>query len=272
MSTLKLNPDKVVSPVLCREFTIPEIRFGLRDDVNRCLIREKTVTIILNGIEMIYLMCLPMDLEYLTLGFLYTEGILESREDVVDIQVDERSLSVSVNTVNPEKLAGAVFMKRTVTSGCGKGVIFRNVSNAQRPRISSDFSISFAELQSLWDEIDRRDTLYRKTRGVHGSALCSSSEVIYFNPDIGRHNTIDRIAGKCFLEFIPVENKFLVCSGRFSSEMVLKLGAMGIPLAISRSVPTDLAVELAEDMGITLASTRVMRNLTIFSHPERVTN
>jgi len=141
---------------------------------------------------------------------------------------------------------------------------------SDQPVIESDFKISVKGLTHLWKQSRAFDNLYRRTRGVHSSVLCDEKEVLYYSPDIGRHNTLDRIAGKCFMETIPTENKIVFCTGRFSSEMLYKLGRIGIPIAISRSIPTDVAVKKADKMGITLGSTKNMKHIILYSHPERI--
>jgi FdhD protein len=233
-------------------------------------VREGKLAIELNGVELIYLLCIPFDLPYLALGFLYTEGILTGKDQIASIELAGDSQTVSVRTRDPGALAGGVFLKRTITSGCGRGVVFRSLLNPARPRVESAFCLGVAELWTLWARIGELDELYRQTRGVHSAALCSRDEVLYFTPDIGRHNTIDRIAGKCVWEDLPVEDKVIVSSGRFSSEMVMKLAALGVPVAIARSAPTDLAVELADEMGLTLASTKGGNKLTVYTHPYRI--
>ena len=261
-----MSPERL----LCRNFETVSIQSDHWMSRQSCLICERTVGLNLNGAEMIHLLCLPIHLEYLALGFFYTEGIITDKNQIESIQISEDPRSVNIQTNGYDQLKDAIYFKRTVTSGCGKGMIFRNVENAERPSVTSVFSIPLENLFGLSQMIRKEDSLYRRTRGVHSSVLCGADGIVYFSPDIGRHNTIDRVAGKCFWEGISVEDKVLFCTGRFSSEMVLKLGSLGVPIAISRSTPTDIAVELAQEIGITLATTKSMRKLTIYSHPERI--
>lgn len=236
------------------------------------LIREASLDVDVDDIPVISLLCLPVELEYLALGFLFTEGFIQSRRDVTSIRVSRNPLRIDIRTNRGEDLARQIVAKRTITSGCGRGILFRNSGDWRKPVVQSDFRISTTRLIELWRRIGENDDLYRKTRGVHSSVLCSRETIEYFSPDIGRHNTIDRVAGKCLWDEIEVREKLLFCTGRFSSEMVLKLGEIGIPVAVSRSTPTDIAVEMAQDMGITLASTKDMRKLVIYTHSDRIAN
>ncbi len=94
--------------------------------------------------------------------------------------------------------------------------------------------------------------VYRITGGVHSAALCDTGSILVFADDIGRHNAIDKIFGQSLLENIPTRDRIILTSGRISSEILLKVAKRNIPIIISKSAPTNLAVRLANDLGITL--------------------
>jgi FdhD protein len=105
---------------------------------------------------------------------------------------------------------------------------------------------------------------------VHNAALCDPEGIVIFRDDIGRHNAIDKIHGECFLEELPVEGKLLLTTGRISSEILIKAGKMGIPILVSRSSPTSLALELAERTGITVIGQVRGGGMAVYSRPERL--
>ena len=119
-------------------------------------------------------------------------------------------------------------------------------------------------------KLSERSTLYKLTHGVHNAAICSADGMEIFQSDIGRHNAIDKLYGQCLLEKIQLEEKVVVTSGRVSSEILTKVGLMGTPILISRSAPTDKAVRLADRIGLTLIARVRGQKMSIYTHPERV--
>src|SRR5690625_2672954 len=111
---------------------------------------------------------------------------------------------------------------------------------------------------------------FQRTGGVHNAALATPGELLFTRTDIGRHNALDKIFGAMLQEKIPAKGKLVVFSGRVSSEVLLKISKMGIGLIISKSAVTDLAVKLAEDLGITVIGFARKNRMNIYTHPERV--
>ncbi len=116
----------------------------------------------------------------------------------------------------------------------------------------------------------RGSELYRAAGGVHSAALATAGEIVIFRDDIGRHNAVDKIHGECFLRDIPVADKILLTTGRISSEILVKAAKLGVAILVSRSSPTDLALELAARTGITVVGQVRGGGLTIFTGEERV--
>jgi FdhD protein len=263
---------KTVNKNLCRSLDAVRIEVDSRSEIQHYIVRETSVEVHVDGIPLISLLCLPVDLRYLGVGFLYTERFFTGKDDMISVESSSDPHIISIQTTDKEIASRKIISKRTITSGCGKGIIFRTAIDSLNPTVDSEFTIPISRLETLWNNMGSYDDLYRCTRGVHSSALCSREEILYFSADIGRHNTLDRLAGKCFLEDIPASDKIVFCTGRFSSEMVLKLGTIGIPIAISRSTPTDTAVDLASKLNICLGSTKNMKQLIVYTHPWRIEN
>lgn len=217
------------------------------------VVREYPFTIYVNDKELITLLCSPDSLKELTLGFLYSEGLISSLSDVDQITIDEeRGISyVYINRIDPfnEEFRG----KRTITSGCGKGTVFYNVIDSFRSKkIEKPMYVPADKIKGLMKEFNENSKLFRETGGVHSCAMCNLDGIIIFKEDIGRHNALDKVLGHAILEGIDTKDKIILTSGRISSEMLIKTAKRQIPVIISRSAPTSLAIEIAQKLNITL--------------------
>lgn len=237
------------------------------------VVRETALTIHVNGKELATLVCSPMDLEYMAVGFLCAEGILQKREDLKGITLDEEEGMAWVETGGDASLAEKVFLKRYITPCCGRSrtsFYFATDALLCRP-VTSELKVSRKTVVNLAAELQERSGLFRRTGGVHGAALARNDEILIFREDIGRHNTLDKIYGQCFLEEIPRHDKMIIFSGRVSSEILLKVAKMGAPILVSRSAPTDLALKLAEDLRVTVIGFARGNRMNIYTHPDRIT-
>ena len=232
--------------------------------------RELPVTIILNDQELVTLLCTPVDLNYLAIGFLASEGLVHGKDEIKRVNVDAQRGVVRVETEMTEESPAELVFKRVITSGCGRGASFYSAADAASQKVDSPMKISAEEVFTLAPEFQHRSTLYRATHGVHGAALCDSKGILVFSEDIGRHNAIDRIFGKCLLEDIATASRVVITSGRITSEIVHKVAKRGIPIIISISAPTDLGVKTADSLGITLIAMVRGPNMDIYTHDWRV--
>ncbi len=235
--------------------SIPVVRFTEEgeSEFEDIVARELPLTIILNNQELVTLLCTPKDLDYLAIGFLFSEGLLRDKDEIKKILVDDEIGVVRVETKEDKALADELVFKRLITSGCGRGTSFYSAAGAQgQARVESLIQISRPEILSLVKDFQRRSQIYRTTGGVHSAALCDTKHILVFSEDIGRHNAIDKIFGECVLKDIATGERLVITSGRISSEMLLKVARSNIPIIISRSAPTDLGVKLANELGVTL--------------------
>lgn len=234
------------------------------------VIRERPLTLYLNGQEFVTLLCTPELTDMLAVGFLRSEGLIRNYTDITSLRVDEGEGFVFVETEGGS-LAEKLYGKRTITSGCGKGTVFFSVLDSLKTApVQSTLRISYLQVLNLSDLLQEKASLFMQTGGVHSAALCTPTEVIYFCEDLGRHNAVDKIVGLCLKNMVAITDKVLVTSGRISSEILVKTARLGIPLLVSRAAPTTLSVELAEKLGITLIGFVRGRRFNIYSHPERV--
>ncbi|MDO7785670.1 formate dehydrogenase accessory sulfurtransferase FdhD [Desulforamulus aquiferis] len=234
------------------------------------IVREVPVTLFLNGKEFVTMVCSPEGLEELAVGFLCSEGLVQTPEDLIEVKVDSENGVIHVQASEGE--SEAKFLKRNITSCCGRGrPVFYFVNDAKSMnKITSNLLVSPGQVWDLSDRLEEMSVLFRQTGGVHNAALCAPTEVILFYEDVGRHNAVDKIFGRAFLNRIPLDDKILVFSGRVSSEIIIKVGKMGLPVIISRSAPTDLGLEMANKLGITVVGFAKGERMNVYTYPERI--
>ena len=244
-----------------------------REQTEDIVVREYPITIILNDEELVTMLCSPKNFDFLAVGFLFSEGLLESKDEIKNILVDEKRGIVRVDTNDVKVIDNEFLFKRLITSGCGRGASFYRAADAEnRVKIESDTTISTSQVLSLMKEFQQKSEVFRTTGGVHSAALCDTESILIFQEDIGRHNAIDKIFGECVLKDIPVEGKVVVTSGRVSSEILLKVSRREIPIIISKSAPTDLGVRLADQMGMTLLGFARGKRVNAYTNDWRITD
>ena len=230
-------------------------------------ITETPVSLTVNGEVWTTFMCTPVHVEAMMVGFLFNEGVIDSMNEVADIRICEHGDNVDVwlthDAPKPESW--------TRTSGCTGGVTA--VDSIQKPRpasVPNGMTLSQGQIHNLVEMLFESQELYRETGGVHTSALSDGDRVILSAEDIGRHNTLDKIAGLSLMEKPDTEKKVLITTGRISSEMLQKAVRMGAGVLISRTSPSSLSIELAEKWGVTLIGYARRNRFNLYSTPERI--
>ncbi len=239
------------------------------------VVKEYPLTIFLNDEELVTLLCSPSSISFLAIGFLMSEGLIKNKSDIKKIVVNEENGIVHVDTYNSSSLSRQLFSKRIITTGCGKGSMFYNGMdslNCKKVSISTKFNSS--DIIDLVKNFNKKSQLFIDTGGVHSACLgeCgeSGSQILAFHEDVGRHNAIDKIIGEAVMTDIALEDKMIITSGRISSEMLIKSAKRGISLIVSRSAPTDLALDIAEHLNITIAGFVRGQRMNIYTAHERI--
>jgi FdhD protein len=230
------------------KFSILRITPAGRSKTEALVAREFSLTIILNGKELVTTLCSPKEMDYLAVGFLASEGLLKSRDEIQELLVDAEGGVVRVKTTE----------EKTSPDAAGK-------------KLESALKVKADEVIKLADKFQRYSELHRVTRGVHSAALCDNKSILVFSDDIGRHNAIDKVFGRCLLENIATNDRIVITSGRVSSEILHKMAKRAIPIVVTIAVPTDIGVRMASNLGITLvASVKGSRSLNVYTNDWRV--
>jgi FdhD protein len=238
--------------------------------VNANVVREYPLTIVLNNREMVTLLCYPKDLKHLAVGFLASEGFIESAQDVRDVLVDEVRGVVRVATTREVDDDPDVIFKRVISTGCGRGISFYSPSHEGSLKVESAQTVDSERIASLIKEFQQRSDIYKDTHGVHSAALCDAGGLLVFAEDIGRHNAIDKVFGRCLMEGIETRDKIILTSGRVTSEILHKVARRDVPVLVSISAPTNLGVDISDALGITMVALVRGGKMNVYTHPERV--
>lgn len=228
---------------------------------------ETPVSLTVNGQVWITFMCTPIHLEELAVGFLYNEGIVNGMDDVAAVRLCEHGDNVDV-WLNFDTEQPANWRR---TSGCTGGVTA--VDLLAKPNVNfaaNRFEVQPEAVMEMVERLFESQELYRDTGGVHTSALSDGEKVVLAADDIGRHNTLDKIAGMCLTQNVWPQNRILITTGRVSSEMLQKAARLEAPILISRTSPSSLSIEMAERYGITLIGYARKHRFNVYSNGERV--
>ncbi len=237
------------------------------------LISEVPITLDVNGKEFVTLLCTPLMLHELVVGFLFTESLIKKKSDILSFQADLDKQRVSVELAGKNLLAEKLYGKRTITTGCGRGTIFYHVADSLgTAKNESTVTISatrISEMMRAWQEVKG---LFLLTGGVHAAALGDAAgNILVMAEDIGRHNAVDKVLGRAVLEDWDLSDKIIMTSGRISSEMLIKAAKARLPIVVSRSAPTELALAIATELAVTVVGFARGRRLNVYTVAERIT-
>ena len=233
---------------------------------------EHPLTIYVDKREVVTLMTLGAAPEALTLGYLRNQRLIGKLSDIISVQADWEVNAVAVVTRHGQGIAAERLEKRTVTTGCGQGTIFGDLmAEIDNIHLPAEATLSEATLYALLDAVRHHESIYKQAGAVHGCALAKGPEILMFVEDVGRHNAVDAIAGKMWLDDLDGGDKIFYTTGRLTSEMVIKTAQMGIPFLVSRSGLTQMGWEIASKLGMTMIGRAQGKHYLLFSGAERFT-
>jgi FdhD protein len=266
-----------------RKVNITRIKKNEKKELEDLVLFENPVDLYINSKRLVNIICLPKDLKELSIGFLFSIGVIDSVEDIQEINVDELENSVNVKLkeeiefdienldINP--------VSRVVDTTCGISSPWRNVikESLEKAKVKeaikskANIKINASTIFSSIKNMQTNTPLYRETGGCHGAAIFDiDGTLLSVKEDIGRHNAIDKVIGDMLLKEHDFENVFLTSTGRLTSDSVLKAIRAKIPIVASFSAAIESGIRLAFAYGITLIGFARGSRMNIYSHPERI--
>ena len=239
-------------------------------DVDVDVVTERGLTVYLNKQEIVTLMTLGDHPQYLAVGFLLNQNMLQADDVITGIDYDEE-LEVAIVRTQRETDYEDKMKKKVRTSGCAQGTVFGDIMEKfDTINLSQDATLKTSWLYQLARQINTTPSIYQKAGAIHGCVLCHKAQPLVYMEDVGRHNAIDKIAGYMHMHKIQPHDKCFYTTGRLTSEMVIKTVQMQIPILISRSGFTAWGVDLAQKAGLTLIGRAKGRKFLVLAGFERV--
>ena len=230
------------------------------------VVTESPLSIRINGSHLSTLMCTPLDLDYLVTGYLLSAGVIDRPDEIGSSRI---SIADGIAAVHIPGYDMGSMPAGAQVSGCGRGEIYLDViSHCTRNDNYSRFTAS--ELLGQMSVFNKSSKLFLATGGVHSAALSTGRGIIFVHEDIGRHNAVDKVIGHAACSGVSLSDKVLLTSGRLSSEILIKAAKRGLPVVVSRSAPTTLAVELAVRLNITLVGFARGNRMNIYAGESRI--
>ena len=253
--------------------TVLKFKNGEMESVEDKIVTEFPVTVKINEEEFVTMVCSPQYIEDMVIGYLASEGVIRAYTDIKNIWVQEKEgyVHVTIDKLNPyfQNLQN----KRYITSCCGasrQGFVFINDALTAKKMNDISVELSIKDCFQLMNKLQQSAATFQETGGVHNAALCDKNGFMLSRMDIGRHNALDKLYGYCLKHHISIRDKVVVFSGRISSEILLKVAKIGCEVVLSKSAPTELALNLAEELGITTVGFIRNDSLNIYTCPERI--
>jgi FdhD protein len=219
--------------------------------VETAVVVERAVTIFLNAQEIVTAMTINDYPDYLAIGYLLNQNMLQNDDVVTGVDYDEE-LSVAVVRTERATAYEAKLKKKVQTSGCAQGTAFGDLMEVIEQAKLPSATLRTSWLYALTNTINTTPSLYLEAGAIHGCVLAAQDRALVYMEDVGRHNAVDKIAGWMFRHHVSGADKIFYTTGRLTSEMVIKTVRMGIPILVSRSGFTAWGVELARKANLTL--------------------
>ena len=231
---------------------------------------ERPLTIYIDSYEIVTLMTLGTQPEMLALGYIKNQGLVKDLKEIKSVQVDWDVNAVAITSFSERDDWADRLGPRIVTTGCGQGTVFGDIMENLDELNIQGFNLKQSDLYDLLKNLSAHNDVYKNAGAVHGCALCQGTESLIFIEDVGRHNAVDAIAGQMWLEGITGDDKIFYTTGRLTSEMVIKVAQMKIPVLLSRSGITQMGLNLARDLNITLLSRAKSKHFLIYNGKENI--
>ncbi len=231
------------------------------------VITEYPLNIILNNKHYITMMTSPTNLEFLVIGHLFNDGIITNITEIKSIKIDLEEHKCEI-AINNNLLPNTLERAKILSTACGGS---KKIDMDLLSKLKIDNNSTF-NLENILDEVagfNKESVLFKETGGVHSVKLIFDNNELIIE-DIGRHNAVDKIVGYMMKNRISTSNRYIITSGRVSSDILLKCATSNIPLIVSRSAPTTLSINLAKHLGITILGFARGNKVNIYTNSERI--
>ncbi|GGP98702.1 formate dehydrogenase accessory sulfurtransferase FdhD [Shewanella ulleungensis] len=238
--------------------------------VDKFVACERPLTVYLNWRPIVTLMTLGAKPESLTIGYLKNQGFISDLSLLESVIVDWDVNSAAVITQEISEDIEQKLSEKTVTSGCGQGTVYGGFLQGLDEISLPTPALKQSTIYALLNNINAYNETYKNAGAVHGCGICQHDKILAFVEDVGRHNAVDTLAGDMWLEQQAGGDKIFYTTGRLTSEMVIKVAKMGIPVLLSRSGVTQMGLDLAMQLGITLIARAKGRHFLVYHGSETI--
>lgn len=239
---------------------------GQAEPTESGVIEEGLVSLYVNGQELATVMCSPIEQEALAVGFLYNEGVIDSLEEIALVKANVAGTAVDVFLTHSDFSPPR---RMILTSGCGGGITLQHLTESY-PALHTDFCTTPQVILARMKDLQGSAKLYQQVRGVHTAMLGDTERLLVSAEDVGRHNAVDKVAGKALMAKLKTQDCLLLTSGRISSEMLGKARRLGVPVVASRTSPTSISLQLAQAWNICVVGYIRQGSMRVYTHSWRL--
>jgi FdhD protein len=240
------------------------------ETVEDYVIKEDKIEFFLNGKRFLSVMSIALHQDAHIIGFLLSEAVINSFDDIESVKISEDGLKVEVIANVSDEGYSNLFKEKTLTSGCCIGV----TGNAEKvfdcAFINSDYKIKAKDILENMRLFNTSSKLFDNTGCVHKAELVLEDGSIYVAEDIGRHNAIDKVIGLASIDRKDVKRSVLYATGRLSMEMVVKCVMHKIPIVVSKAAVTFQGIKSANEHGVTLVGFARGNKMNVYTHSGRI--
>ena len=283
-----IKATSIIANLPVSEVNVTRWRDGVVSQASDKVAEEVPVAMIYNGVSHAVMLATPQDLEDFALGFSLSEGILQSKSDLYDVEILQQNNGIELKMhVASEAFAKLKERRRNLTGRTGCGLCgAESLQQALRlPSLESDENASYStgavyspisagSIQTAYHAIQKQQVLQQATGATHACAYISTQvnaigAIQLLREDVGRHNAMDKLIGA--LAKLPLtDTGFVLTSSRASVEMVQKVALAGYKILVAISAPTGLAIRVAEQYGVTLVGFLRDNQFVIYANQQRI--
>ena len=241
----------------------------------RTIPAEVPVAFVYDGTTHAVMMASPTDLEDFAVGFSLAEGIIGAPEDMQSLDIVEQDKGIELRAwLVPDRGRKLAQRRRNLAgpTGCGLcGVESLEAAVPSCPHVAADATVTAEDIAAAQAALERAQVLNRHTRAVHGAGFWTKAKgLVAIAEDVGRHNALDKVLGRLRRNGVPTDGGIVLLTSRVSVEMVQKAAVAGAPIIVAMSAPTALALQTANQSGITLVAVARADGFEVFTHPHRI--